>query len=195
MPFVLRLSESEVRLEAVPPVSTSSPSVFRLAELPPPTASRKRLYSPLSPCCTKSPAELAFSVVDVDIGGGAKSLKVVRASLRLAEVCIWSRADASCSLSIVELADMDAIDPRRFRKLIDAVRGPGVCGPGDSFGGPVAIVGGGLVAYSIMESRRGYVRVGVSLLLSPVDLRRDTSELQPWSVNRIAFAVLLRRAA
>lgn len=88
MDFVVRPSESDVLLEATPPVSGSSPSIFRFVELPPPTASRKRLYSPLSPCCTKSPAEPAFSVLDVDIGGGAKSLNVVRESLPLAEVCI-----------------------------------------------------------------------------------------------------------
>lgn len=45
-------------------------------------------------------------------------MKVVRESQRLADVCIWSRAWASCSLSMVELPEMEAKEPRRFRKLV-----------------------------------------------------------------------------
>jgi hypothetical protein len=76
----------------------SSPSASCL-EVPPPTASLNRLYNPLKPCCTNSPAMLLLSVGGSDPGGDPKSLNVVRVSVRLADVCILSSFWASCSLS------------------------------------------------------------------------------------------------
>lgn len=70
----------------------------------------------MNPWFTASPAVPLFSLVEVGIGGGAKSLKVVSESARLAAVCMRSKAKASCSFSMtMEFAD--ATDPRRFRKL------------------------------------------------------------------------------
>lgn len=57
-----------------------------LVGLPPPTASRNRLYKPLRPFCTNSPAPGLFSKAGIPSGGGAKSLKVVKDSHRLADV-------------------------------------------------------------------------------------------------------------
>jgi hypothetical protein len=54
----------------------------------PPTASRNRLYRPLRPFCTNSPAPVLPSKGSAPSGGGAKSLKVVKDSQRLAEVWI-----------------------------------------------------------------------------------------------------------
>ena len=51
-------------------------------------------------------------------GGGAKSLNVVKESHWLAEVCIWSRAEASCSLSMVALVVIEASEPRRPLRLM-----------------------------------------------------------------------------
>lgn len=65
----------------------------------PPTASLKRLYSPLRPFCISSPASPFVSTPEEDIGGDANSLKVVRLSDWDAEVWIASRAWDSCSLS------------------------------------------------------------------------------------------------
>jgi hypothetical protein len=44
-------------------------------------------------------------------------LNVVKESTLLADVCILSKAEASCSLSIIELAAMEATELRRFRRL------------------------------------------------------------------------------
>lgn len=53
-----------------------------------PTASFNLLYSPLKPCCTRSPAPPFLSEVGEELGGAAKSLKVVKTSDWLAEVWI-----------------------------------------------------------------------------------------------------------
>jgi len=50
------------------------------------TASLNRVYKPLSPCCTRSPAVALFSEEGSEPGGGAKSLKVVRTPDWLADV-------------------------------------------------------------------------------------------------------------
>lgn len=97
-----------------PVSSTSCP----LAAAPTaPTASRIRLYNPLNPFCTKSPASPLLSESGRPPGGGAKSLKVVKVSHWLAEVWILSRAWASCSLSTCEDVDWEAIESRRPRTL------------------------------------------------------------------------------
>lgn len=84
-----------------------------LDELPAPTASLSRLYRPLRPWCTRSPAAPLLSEAGAAPGGGAKSLKVVRESHWLAEVCILSRVWASCSLSAMELTEMEFMESRR----------------------------------------------------------------------------------
>lgn len=43
----------------------------------------------------------------------------------LAVLCIWSRAWASCSLSAIELAAIEFMELRRFRKLFGDPRLPG----------------------------------------------------------------------
>lgn len=82
------LAAFELRRDGVSCASVMSASWAGLgAAAPPPTTSLKRLYRPLIPCCTKSLANPLFSTVGGFFGGGsAKSLKVVKASVRLAEV-------------------------------------------------------------------------------------------------------------
>lgn len=82
------------------------------------TASRKRLYRPLRPCWTSSPATLPFASVDGEVRGGrVKSLNVVSASDWLADVWILSSVLASCSLSTTELVESEFTESRRRRKL------------------------------------------------------------------------------
>lgn len=83
---------------------------------PAPTAPRKREYNPLRPFCIRSPAKPLLSEFDDEGGGDANSLKVVRVSERLAELCILSKAWASCSLSIGVEPESDARDARREPK-------------------------------------------------------------------------------
>lgn len=146
VPELVRFIDAPECLEARPPasVSASSPSWFRLAEPPTPTASRNRLYSPLNPCWTKSPADPLFSIVDAGMGGGAKSLKVVRESARLAAVWILSNAWVSCSFLRVELTE--AMELRRLRKLMGDPRGSEASEAfdllvGESLAMPVAVWG------------------------------------------------------
>jgi hypothetical protein len=80
---------------------------------PAPTAPRKRLYNPLRPFCTISPANLLLSALEEEGGGGANSLKVVRVSELDAALWILSRAWASCSLSTGADPERDAKEPRR----------------------------------------------------------------------------------
>ncbi|KAL2261372.1 hypothetical protein VTK26DRAFT_4286 [Humicola hyalothermophila] len=97
----------------------SASSLSCVEPLPPtPTASLKRLYKPLSPCWTNSPAVALVSEAGSELGGGAKSLKVVRASDWLAVEWILSRSRVSCSLSICEDLDIDIVEPRRGRSPI-----------------------------------------------------------------------------
>lgn len=63
-------------------------------------------------------------------GGGAKSLKVVRESLLLADVCILSKFWAICSLPASELADIEATEARRSRGLAGDRSDLGVLSPG-----------------------------------------------------------------
>lgn len=137
----------------------------------PPTASRNLLYNPLRPFCTRSPAPARLSEAGVPSGGGAKSLNVVRVSHRLAEVCILSRAYASCSLSMVD--DMEVVEPRRGLKLIGDPSGPG---EGDPAGGldalPLAMIrvcmGADGLAQSIQARRRkpGGYPIGLTMRAS-----------------------------
>lgn len=84
--------------------------------LPAPTAPLNRLYSPLKPFWTRSPVSPLLSLRDVDGGGDANSLKVVRLSEWHAALCILSKACDNCSLSTGADPDKDAIDPRRDRR-------------------------------------------------------------------------------
>ena len=81
--FEVALGAVGLFLEAASWPSTSSAS-WTAVLLTALTASLKRLYRPLSPCWTRSPAVPLFSTTVP--GGDAKSLKVVRASDRLADV-------------------------------------------------------------------------------------------------------------
>lgn len=85
------------------------------------------------------------------LGGGAKSLKVVRVSDWLAEVCILSRAFAICSFSMVELADIELTESRLLRK-------PN-CEPMDGdTGAPPATGVFGVVMLSMFKARRSWSR-------------------------------------
>lgn len=104
----------ELFLETPSWFSVSSASCT--VDFPTPTASLKRLYSPLRPCWTRSPAVPLASIVGRLPGGGAKSLKVVRAPDWLADVWIWSSVMASRSLSCEEI-ETDASESRRGRAV------------------------------------------------------------------------------
>ena len=83
-----------------------------------PTASLKRVYKPLKPCCTRSPAVPLLSTAGRLPGGGAKSLKVVRTPVWLADVWwILSRAIASWALSTWDDAETEAREVRRARTV------------------------------------------------------------------------------
>ena len=52
-------------------------------------------------------------------------MKVVRESLWLADVWILFRVCASCSLSMCDEVEMEAIDPRRLLETSEAARSAG----------------------------------------------------------------------
>jgi hypothetical protein len=102
-----------------------------------PTASLNRVYSPLRPCCTRSPVVDLLSEVGNEPGGGAKSLKVVRASDWLADVWILSRLREKCSLSACEDTESDVAESRRDREVTGE---GGSDGPRDGCRRPLVLV-------------------------------------------------------
>lgn len=131
---------NEVLFDAGSEFSGVLSSCAGLFDVPTPTTSRKRLTSPLMPCCTRSPAVALCSVAGTVPGGGAKSLKVVRASDWLAEVWILSRVFASCSFSVVEATDIELIESRRFRTSVGEPIDPDAGEADTCLEGPLAII-------------------------------------------------------
>lgn len=91
-----------------------------------PTASRIRLYRPLRPPWTRSPARPLLSLAGTELGGGGdRSLNVVKESVLVAEEWILSKVWSSCSLSTVE---MELTEVLRLLRPAEAAKRDGDAG-------------------------------------------------------------------
>lgn len=111
-------------------------------------------------------------------GGDVYSLKVVRASLREAALCIWSSASASISLLTCEVLDMDVIDPRRARScgkrgLEAEALSPSAAGLAVMIAAPVRVGHGSNLGISGQRSAQGESAMIKAVLGSAYSIRRD----------------------